>query len=43
MTRGEDELRSKVRYNDTGSLEEVGITEKNLKKKFISFRIKTVL
>jgi hypothetical protein len=33
MTRAEDEPHSKVRYNDTGSLEEVGIIEQNLKNK----------
>lgn len=34
MTHAEDEPHSTVRYNDTGSLEEVGIIEQNLKKKW---------
>jgi hypothetical protein len=33
MTHGEDEPQSKVRYNDTGSLEEVGMIEQKLEKK----------
>jgi hypothetical protein len=35
MTRGEDEPQSKVRYNDTGSLEEVEMIEQKLEKKLI--------